>query len=298
MSNYLGIDIGTGSCKAAILDSSGTIHGIGSQSYFSDSQSVHWKEQNPDAIVDGMIGAVKDVFLKTDQSLLNINAVSLGCALHGIMAVDKEGNPLTNLYTWADDRAERQARRIKASSDYFELYRQTGCPAHGMYPLYKIMWIRENLPQVFSRTAKFISIKEYILQKLCGEFLIDFSVASGSGLFNVHSHQWNPLSLKLAGIDRQQLSALASPWMMKSITSPSMAEELGLPLHTPIVLGASDAANSSLGAGAFSNTQATCMIGTSGAYRIISPEPLLHPKASSWCYCVDDSHWLVGGAIN
>jgi len=74
--------------------------------------------------------------------------------------------------------------------------------------------------------------------------------------------------------------------------------EMGLPAGAQIYLGSSDAANSSLGAGAVQPWQATCMVGTSGALRVISNRPVLDPKHRSWCYAIDHNHWLIGGAIN
>ncbi|HKJ26112.1 MAG TPA: gluconokinase [Anaerolineales bacterium] len=296
--HYLGIDLGTGSCKTSLINQNGQIIGIGSGKYASSSGANQWKEQQPDAILNGMIEAVRQVLTNTNIPPSTIRAVSIGSALHGIMAVDSDGSPLTPVYTWADDRAAPQAATIKQSQWADDLYQQTGCPPHGMYPLYKIIWIKENHPDIFNQAAKFISVKEYILAKLCGEFIIDYSVASGTGLLNTHTHQWNPLSLEIAGITSTQLSTLADPRTALAVTNPALAKEMDLPADIPVILGASDAANSNLGAGAINERQATCMIGTSGAYRIISSRPLLHPDASLWCYCVDETHWLVGGAIN
>ncbi|MGD8457621.1 MAG: gluconokinase [Anaerolineales bacterium] len=295
---YLGIDLGTGSCKTSLINQDGQILGLGSGKYISPTHSSDWKEQEPASIIQGMIAAVQQVIGKTNQPKLNIKAISIGAAQHGIMAVDKDGNPLTNVFTWADDRAASQAQRLKDSKWSVDLYQQTGCPPHGMYPLYKIIWLRENQPEIFKKTAKFISVKEYILQKLCGEYIVDYTIASATGLLNTHFLRWDQLTLELAQIETEKLSKLAGPRQTLSITNQSMADELGISANTPVILGSSDAVNSTLGAGALEASQATCMIGTSGAFRILSPQPLLHPNASSWCYCLDEEHWLVGGAIN
>lgn len=298
MEIYLGIDIGTGSCKTSLIDSSGVVLGISGSSYSSQTETMHWQEQDPDAILASTIEAVRGVIAKVNQPAGNIKAISIGCALHGIMAIDSQGNPLTNLFTWADGRAAPQAESIRTSPIMMDLYQKTGCPAHGMYPLYKIMWLKENQTDIFAKTARFISVKEYILEKLCGEYIVDYSIASGTGMLDIHSHQWYPQALDLAGITDDHLSSLAEPTRGLTISNKSIADQMNILTGTPLILGASDAANSSLGAGAFSENIATCMVGTSGAYRIITRAPYLHPEASSWCYCVDENHWLVGGAIN
>ena len=105
-------------------------------------------------------------------------------------------------------------------------------------------------------------------------------------------------ALDLAGIRNDQLSPLAAPVALLGKLQAEAAAQLGIPVNTPVVMGSSDAVNSSIGAGAVAPTQATLMIGTSGALRVVSPRPVLDPEARSWCYAIDEKHWLVGGAIN
>lgn len=298
MDLYLGIDIGTSSCKSSIITSKGKLLATSSSSYSDPTGIPQWKEQSPELILREMVNAVLDVQNKINASPEQIKAISIGCALHGIMAVDNNGDPLTKIFTWADDRATVQAKTLKDSDLFNQLYEQTGCPSHSMYPLYKIIWLRENNPEIFYNTAKFISVKEFIIEKLCSEYIIDYSIASGTSLLNIHTHNWNKLSLEIAEINKEQLSTLTNSKTKIIITSNELTTILHLPENTPLILGSSDAGNSNLGAGSVSPNQATCMIGTSGAYRIISPIPILDKNASSWCYCLDEENWLVGGAIN
>lgn len=179
-----------------------------------------------------------------------------------------------------------------------KLYGQTGCPVHGMYPLYKIIWLRENKPEVFHKAWRYVTAKEYLFAYLTGEYMVDYCLAAGSGLLNTHSLTWEPLGLDAAGIHKDQLATPASPQSVHSGLKPEMARQMGIRQDVPVVLGSSDAANSNLGAGAVLPTLATCMIGTSGAYRVLCPEPILDARARSWCYVVDEAYWLVGGAIN
>jgi len=109
---------------------------------------------------------------------------------------------------------------------------------------------------------------------------------------------WDAKALQLAGVTSSQLSSVDSPWTVIRELNTKLASEIGIPRDTPLVLGSSDAANSSLGAGAVFPECATCMIGTSGAFRIIAKQALLDPFARSWCYAIDEKHWLAGGAIN
>jgi gluconokinase len=295
---YLGIDLGTGSCKCVVVDRSGIPLGFGIGEYAEKRSTSRWKEQNPESLMEGMIQAVQMAIHDAEVPAQSCAGLSLGGALHSVMAIDENSRPLTGVITWADERATQQAQQVRELHDINSLYLQTGCPIHGMYPLYKINWLRENRPDVFKKTARYVSAKEYITSRLTGRYIVDYSLASGTGLVNVHKLNWHPPSLELAGIEPDRLSHLSSPLEVIDGLDHKMATKMGIPTRTPFVLGSSDAVNSNLGAGAADSRQATCMVGTSGAFRIISKDPILDPQARSWCYCIDESHWLVGGAIN
>jgi gluconokinase len=200
--------------------------------------------------------------------------------------------------TWADSRAFEQAEQVKKGPGASKLYQQTGCPPHSMYLPYKIAWLRQSQPDVFKQAWRFLSAKEYVFARLTGQYVVDYGLAAGSGLLNTHTLDWHLPALDVAGITPSQLSRLYDPRELFNISTPEMAESLGISPDTPLVLGSSDAANSTLGAGAVHTWQATCMVGTSGAFRVISPQPVLDERARSFCYAIDRSHWLVGGAIN
>jgi gluconokinase len=295
---YLGIDIGTGSCKAVVIDARANVIGFGVGQYPSDSADTKWQEQDPRSILKGVITSVRSALVDSGQRGGDCGGLSLGGALHSLMALDQHGQPLTGVITWADRRAAAQAQRLKDQPQTTDLYQRTGCPIHGMYPLYKILWLKEERPDIFTRAANFVSAKEYIFAQLTGQYWVDYSLAAGSGLLNTHNLDWDDHALALAGIPAEQLSELHPPTAIHPGLEADMAQDMGLPMHTPVILGSSDAANSNLGAGAVKPWQATLMVGTSGAYRFIAEKPILDKKARSWCYAIDKNHWLVGGAIN
>jgi gluconokinase len=296
---YLGIDLGTGSCKVVVVDENAQILGFAASEYPSESVSEKWNEQNPESMLTGMMQAVRHAIETSGIPGKYCRGLSIGGALHSLLAVDRHSKPLTGVITWADGRAAAQAQETRKNPQgAIELYQQTGCPVHGMYPLYKINWLHKKNPEIFQKATRFLSAKEYIVYRLTGEYLVDYSLAAGSGLLNAHDLKWNSGSLDFAGIDSSYLSAICNPRQMISGLNPELAAAMGIATDISLVLGSSDAANSNLGAGAVLPDQATCMIGTSGAFRIISPQPIIDPHARTWCYAIDETHWLAGGAIN
>ena len=295
---FLGIDLGTGSCKTVVIDEQMHVLGLGVAEYPSDGVLGKWQEQEPEGVLAGMIASVRNALENAGDLPGECAGLSVGGALHSLMAVDSSGAPITGILTWADGRAAQQGKDIQHTPVAEDLYQQTGCPAHGMYPLYKIRWLSENQPHIFEKAARFLSAKEYVTQRLTHEYLVDFSLAAGSGLLDIHSLNWNATAMNLAGVQRKQLSVVTDPKVILTGLDPDLARQMGLSPSTRLILGSSDAANSNIGAGAVRQHQATCMIGTSGAFRVIASNPILDNHGRTWCYAIDSKHWLVGGAIN
>ncbi len=295
---FLGVDLGTGSCKTVVVDEQARVLGFGASDYTGSNIQDKWQEQEPQGVFNGMLHSVRAALANASDLPGECAGMSIGGALHSLLALDRNGIPLTGVITWADSRAFEQAERVKKAPDSIELYQQTGCPPHSMYLPYKIAWLREKQPAVFKQARRFLSAKEYIFARLTGQYVVDYGLAAGSGLLNTHTLDWHMPSLDLAGITPGQLSRLFDPRQLFAISAPEIAESLGISPATPLVLGSSDAANSTLGAGAVYPWQATCMVGTSGAFRVIRPQPVLDGRGRSFCYAIDRTHWLVGGAIN
>jgi gluconokinase len=295
---FLGIDLGTGSCKAAAVDETGRVLGFGAAEYPGAESRQRWQEQEPQGLLHAMIAAVRQALERSGAAPAGCGGMSVGGAMHGVMALDGQDQPLTGVITWADGRAVEQARAVAGTPAGMKLYRDTGCPPHGMYPLYKILWLRENRPEVFAASRRYVSAKEYIGFRLTGSWQVDCALAAGTGFLDTHTLQWSDDALDLAGVRSEQLSPPACPVALAGRLQSELAAAMGLPAGTPVVTGSADAVNSSLGAGAVLPTQATLMVGTSGALRVVASRPVLDARARSWCYAVDEAHWLVGGAIN
>jgi gluconokinase len=295
---FLGIDLGTGSCKTVVVDQTARVLGFGASAYPSQEARPRWQEQNPQALVDGLVRSVRTALSQASPLPGSCAGISLGGALHSLLPLGRHGEPLGPIMTWADSRAGEQAQNIRNSDSGKDLYQRTGCPSNGMYPLYKLVWLRQEEPELFRQASRFVSAKEYVFHQLSGQYWVDYSLAAGSGLLNTHTLTWDDTALNLAGITPDKLSALGSPVQTFHGLRPELAAQLGISPGAPVTLGSSDAVNSSFGAGAIHPWQATCMIGTSGAFRVSSPHPVLDPDARIWCYAIDQNRWLAGGAIN
>src|SRR5690606_6500634 len=133
-------------------------------------------------------------------------AISFSAAMHSIMAVDDHGLPLSPLITWADTRAHAIAAELKNTEKGKSSYKKTGTPIHAMSPICKIAWFKKEEPDNIKKASKFISSKVYIFFRLFNQYVVDYSIASATGLFNAETLDWDMEALTFAGITPEQLS--------------------------------------------------------------------------------------------
>lgn len=295
---YIGVDIGTTSTKAVLFSGDSTVIGTHHKEYPLNSPTPLIAEQNPDEIFHAVLESIKGVM---DQSKINadqLSLVSFSSAMHSVIAVDHNGIPLTECVTWADSRSKKWSDYIKNELNGQEIYRRTGTPIHPMSPLTKITWLTNEYPELKERTHKFISIKEYVFFKLFKQYLIDYSVASATGMFHLENLKWDMEALSIAGITDDYLSKPVPTTYYLSGMDTGYAAEMGLLPDTPFVIGASDGVLSNLGVNAMDPGIVAVTIGTSGAIRTVTDKPITDEKGRVFCYALTDKHWVVGGPVN
>ncbi|MCE5169794.1 gluconokinase [Paenibacillus profundus] len=299
MKKYMiGIDIGTTSTKAVLFEENGQVVAKGSEGYPLYTPNSTIAEQDPEHIFQAVIQSVKQVMAHSEVRREDILFVAFSSAMHSVIAVNAAGKPLTPCMTWADNRSSEYATRLKRDMNGHELYLRTGTPIHPMSPITKLMWMRDEEPEIFQKTNKFISVKEYVFAKLFNEYVVDYSIASATGMLNLRDLDWDEEALRIAGITRNQLSKLVPTTHQVQGLDASYAEEMGLAASTPFIVGASDGVLSNLGVNAIEPGVVAATIGTSGAVRTVVDRPVTDPKGRIFCYALTDKHWVIGGPVN
>ena len=297
---YMGIDIGTTGVRAALFDRDGNQKSIDYKEYPMICAQPGMAELDPSVVFSAFLEVTRNCINNSEINPKYIQAIGLGTQLFSFMALDREGNCLTNVITWADNRPLAQAEAVSREYDCGDLYNRTGCRAqHPKYPLSKILWLKETKPEIFERTYKFVSIKEYILFRLFGDFYIDYSDASASSCFNIHSFKWDKDILSgILGIGTDKFGEAVDCTHVLKGMKKEFADAMGLSEDIPVVIGAGDGMLANVGCGVFDDTSMSCTIGTSGALRIAVDKPLLDKMQRTWCYCYTKDTWVAGGAIN
>lgn len=291
-------DLGTTSTKTLVINRDGKVLASHSIEYPLFTPKPEIAEQDPDEIFEAVVQGIRQVILKAGIRADQVLCVSFSSAMHSVIAVDRDLKPLTNCITWGDNRSVGYVSKLKTEHNGHEIYRRTGTPIHPMSPLLKLLWIRDNQPEIYSKAFKFIGIKEYVFAKLFSRFIVDYSIASCTGMFNLRNLEWDEEALRLTGLTPDRLSEPVPTTAIFEGLSPSYAEEMGLSTDTPFVIGASDGVLANLGAGATEPGIFSVTIGTSGAVRGVVKEPLTDPEGRLFCYALKEDFWVTGGAIN
>jgi gluconokinase len=257
-----------------------------------------YSEQDPDEIMRAVQECIREVVSALSPVLPSMIAFS--AAMHSILAVDGEGRPLTPCMIWADNRAAGIAEELRATERGMAFYRATGVPVHAMTPLCKLVWLRRHVPEVFEEAALFVGIKEYVFFKFFGEWLVDSSIASATGLLNIRTLQWDEEILQYLSVDCSKLARVVPPGHIISYDAARGDLSTPLPLApgTPVVIGGSDGAMANLATGATGEHAMAITIGTSGAARMVIRGAETDDAMRTFCYHVQDDCYIRGGATN
>jgi gluconokinase len=299
MAVYIGVDIGTTSTKTIAYGDGGRLLAEISEGYDLRSPHPGWAEQDPEEIFDAVLGTLSGVVeeVKTENHG-EISGVSFSTAMHTLMGLDTDGRPLTASITYADNRATEQAARIRDEMEGRAIHQRTGTPIHPMSPLSKLLWFRERDADTFNRAARWVSIKEYVFYRLFGEYVVDHSIASATGLFNLEKLTWDDGVLEMLWLSGEELSRPVPTTHIVEGLEPEYADRLGLDRGTPFVVGANDGVLANLGVGATEPGAVACSIGTSGAVREVVVRPEIDDERRLFCYALTEDRWVIGGPIN
>lgn len=295
--SYIAIDIGTTSTKGILFgEGFKEIKKVVSENQTLKNSDPRISEMDPMEVYLG-VKEILGQLLENQEEYERISFISFSAYMHSVILVDGDGNPLTNAILWSDGRAESFASAYKLSGKGIEYYKRTGTPIHPMSPLYKIMWLKNEEPEIFNKATKIVSIKEFVLEKIVGEYLVDESMASATGLFNLVQRDWDEEILRDLDLHRDRLSRPVPTTTVLQQMTKSFMSEMRISVDIPIVIGATDGCLANLGSVGYEKNL-VITIGTSGAARIISDHPFFDEKGSTFCYILDAEHYMIGGATN
>ena len=295
MSTYLiGLDVGTSSAKAVLMDETGEVVSTVAPTYEFCTPRPLWAESDPEDWWKGTVHAIRSLVEKVGAE--NIAGLGLTGQMHGLVMLDKEGKVLRPCIMWNDQRTGSQCEAITEKVGSERVLQLTGNPVLPGFTAPKIAWVRENEPEVYDRVDKVLLPKDYVRHRLTGEFFTDVSDASGTSLLDVANRGWSDEMISALDIPRSWLPEVTESPVASTKISKEGSMATGLVEGTPVVAGGGDQAAQAVGCGIVSEGVVSTTVGTSGVvfahsdeYRV-DPEGRLH----AFCHAVPGRWHLMG----
>ncbi|MEO8473270.1 MAG: gluconokinase [Chryseolinea sp.] len=293
------IDLGTNAVRVMAFDLRGNVLASTKGTYPTFHSEADYSEQDPEQIFITMLYVLKNFLTeKIHPSGYTVISMCFSASMHSLLMVDKSGTPLGNAITWADNRAREEAQALKLLPLGKTLYESTGTPIHPMSPLVKVTWMAEHERERFKKTHKFLSIKSYVLQQLTNGYVLDYSLASATGFFNIHTLRWEQAALDYAGITIDQLPELIPVFNSPGKLRKEFQTSLGLDDSVKVIVGSSDGCLATLGGGVWDEGKAIITIEDSGAVRTVGREVVHDPNQRLFNYLLTDNCYVSGGPTN
>lgn len=262
MKTFIGIDLGTSSVKLLLVGEDGTILNTVTKAYPVCYPKSGWSEQNPADWYSGVTGGIKELLFSQDKK--SVKGIGLGGQMHGLVALDRDGEVIRPCILWNDGRTQRQTAYLNEVIGREKLSKYTANIAFAGFTAPKILWLKENEPESFNRIAKIMLPKDYVVYRLCGKFSCDYSDASGTLLLDVKNRHWSGDMCRLCGVNEQWLPTLYESYEPVGTLLPRLAKELELSSDVIICAGAGDNAAAAIGTGTVNDGDCNISLGTSG----------------------------------
>jgi gluconokinase len=297
----LALDIGTSSVRAGLFDRLGrTVPGVeATVAHAPETTPDGGVEMDPDGLVEAACWVLSSALAQAGPRAGEIAGVGVCTFWHSILGVDEAGRATTPVIMWADTRSVREVEALRGMLDETAVHARTGCLFHTSYVPPKLMWLHRDRTEVFARTRRWLSPGEYLFLRLFGEPRCSVSMASGTGMLNQSTLDWDEELLSVLPIGREQLTPIGDLTPSHGLRE-EFAHRLPALAAVPWTPAVGDGACSNLGSGCIGPDRAALMVGTSGAMRVVSLQssPSGQAPTGLWCYRVDAGRALIGGALS
>ncbi len=244
--SYLGLDIGTGGCKAVVFNGEGKELASAFREYPVLYPHPDWAELNPDEVIGKCFEIIAEVNMKIADPVVSMCISSQGEAF---TPIDNNGRALGNAMVSSDARARDIAEEWSKDFGTGEIYKITGHTPHPLFTLYKILWVKENQPNVWESARYFLCFEDLFHLRAGIEPAISWPLAGRTMLFDVINHRWSSEILEAAGLSAQKLARPFAPGEITGTIDPSIGKKLGFKNPVLLVAGGHDQTCGALGAG-------------------------------------------------
>ena len=293
----LGIDIGTSACKVAVFNENGKVLASASEQYAVYYPQSGWAEQDADEWWGAIVGAIKTVLSFPGVSAENIRCIGIDGQSWSAIPVDREGNALARTPIWMDTRARFICERVKKELGENTVFDIAGNDFLPSYSAPKMIWFKENFPEIHKKTYKYLQSNSYIAYKLTGRFTQDKSQLYGIQFFSLHNMKFDDELASAMGLSADLIPEVYDCDAVIGAVTVAAASVTGLKEGTPVVAGGLDAACGTLGAGVYKPGQTQEQGGQAGGMSICTDRSLAHKSLILSTHVVPGLYLLQGGSV-
>jgi xylulokinase len=295
--NFLGIDVGTGGSRAVLIDSEGVVIASATAEHkpFA-SPNIGWAEQEARDWWRASGKAIRQILANENIKADEIGAIGLSGQMHGAVFLDKADEVLRPSIIWCDQRTDKQCRELTKRIGAEKLIELVSNPALTNFTLPKMLWVRENEPEIWSQVHSVLLPKDYVRLRLTGDKATDVSDGSGTLLLDVRNRRWSSEMLAAVEMSESLLPKLYESSEIAGTISAECAAATGLKSGTPVVAGAGDNAAGAVGMGIVNIGAVSATVGTSGVVFAVTNKPSIDLKGRihTFCHAVP-GRWHVTG---
>jgi xylulokinase len=294
MKYLLGIDLGSGSVKATLIDQDGRHVADAGSEYPTHYPQNGWAEQEPEDWVQAALLTIRRLLSQGTVQAVEIAALSVDAATHTAVLLDEAGRPLDRAIFWTDQRSAAQAEWLNRRHGDL-IRRQTLNTASSVWTLPQLLWLREHKPAVLDQTRLILFAKDYLRYRLTGDQSTDRIEAVGSLFYDAIARRWSGELCALAGLPPSCLPLVREPTDQAGVISAEAARDSGLRQGTPVIAGMTDTAMELVAVGAIRPGQSAVKLATAGRFYRISDRPCLNPFLINYPHILPGA-WYPGAA--
>ena len=295
------MDIGTSSVRAALYDGGANpLPRMSAKIERSLTVTADGgSEIDADEAFDQVVTAIDAVLKKAVRVKGEIKYVASSAFWHSIVGIDAKGKPTTKVFGWADTRSRKQVEMLRKRFDESEVHNRIGARFHSSFWPAKLLWLRSEFPDIFAKTERWLSLSDYIAWRLLGVSETSVSMASGTGIFDIRSFEWDRELLRYLKIKAENLPNIVETDSISFQLSKPFAKRWPLLKNAQWFPAIADGAADNIGSGCVTKNMGALMVGTSGAMRVAyAGDPPAKIPDGLWCYRVDRKRVILGGALS
>lgn len=296
MAYLLGIDIGTSGTKTVLFDLAGNTIASATVEYPMSQPRIGWAEQDPEDWWKASYTSVAQVVKESGVNPHDIKGLGLSGQMHGMVLLDKNREILRPAIIWCDQRTTQECEQITELIGAKRLIEITANPALTAFTASKVMWVKNNQPEIFEKIYKILLPKDYVRFRLTGEFATEVSDASGMQFLDVPNRKWSREVLDKLGVAYEWLPDVYESYEISGRLTKEAAALTGLPEGLPVAGGGGDQAAGAVGNGIVRSGVFSCTIGTSGVVFAHLDQISIDPggRTQTFCHAVPGCWHVMG----